>query len=78
MTPRTCTWLHCDRRATVEQTTWDGSIWADLCGNHDKKLHEAYDKMDYKNLFDYWVKAQGGPRAASKRMVPKTKTKVRR
>jgi hypothetical protein len=68
-----CTWQRkdeprCQGEATHPQVDKDGSQWANLCKLH----HELFDSVlgkDVKLTLAYWIAAQGGPKAAAKRMT---------
>lgn len=75
--PSQCTWKdpdfdRCTNHATYPQTANDGSVWANLCNYH----HMLMDKevgSDVKKMLSYWVRAQGGAKAATARMMPERK-----
>ncbi len=68
-----CTWIECRLRAKHEEKAKDGSVWARLCQKH----HDELDKTVYAAtrsglpgaLISVWVKAQGGARKATKRLL---------
>lgn len=68
-----CTWKdpdkpRCPWPATHAQEAGDGSVWANLCEFHHDSL-EAVVGVDVKKTLSYWVRAQGGSRAAADRMA---------
>ncbi len=64
-----CTWEGCSEFATTQQTAKDGQIWAKLCAKHDKEIDDAIKSGDPKPILSTWIKAQGGSKAAAKRMM---------
>lgn len=69
-----CTWVKqdvaCTSEATHPQVGKDGSQWAHLCEEHDKKLNDAVGSGDVKKLMAAYIQAQGGAKAAAARMAP--------
>jgi hypothetical protein len=65
--PGTCTWEDCTEHATKPRIAQDGSKWADLCDQHDRQIQTAIDTGSV-SLLSFWVKAQGGAKAAARRM----------
>ena len=63
-----CTWVDCTEKAEFPQKANDGSIWARLCPEHHKMLDDALG-VDVKKTLSYWIKAQGGAKAAAARMT---------
>lgn len=72
-----CTWVGCDRVATVPLRATDGEIWANLCGDHAKKHGDGVDHAvkqgdtGIRKMLSNWVKAQGGSKVASGRIFRK-------
>lgn len=62
-----CTWEGCDREAEKPQISQDGIEWASLCPPHDLDLQKAV-KMEPRISMHAWILAQGGKKAALKRM----------
>ena len=67
MTP-VCTWENCTATATKAQFASVGERWAHLCEAHFIELDAAM-KSGIKQTLSAWVKAQGGAKAAAKRML---------
>ena len=63
-----CTWVDCTAAATKAQIAADGEQWAHLCETHFLELDTAM-KAGVKPMLSAWVKAQGGTKAAAKRMT---------
>lgn len=64
-----CTWVGCEVEATVPQIAKDGEQWANLCAAHEAELNGNIDALDAKKLLSSWVKAMGGAKAATARML---------
>lgn len=62
-----CTWEHCDKPASIPKYDSGGELWANLCDEHSKKLEDSVGK-DPRHVVACWVKAQGGPKKAARRM----------
>jgi hypothetical protein len=72
-----CTWQdpnakRCEEIATHEQTAQDGEVWAHLCDEHHAMLDGTVG-VDVNKMLAYWVRAQGGSRAAANRMTGVTR-----
>ena len=68
-----CTWQDpakppCSNRGLHPQTAQDGEVWAVLCDEHHEMLDSVIGK-DVKKMLSYWVRAQGGAKTASNRML---------
>ena len=63
-----CTWVDCPNNATTPQTDKDGKEWANLCDAHAKELEESV-AASIPKMMSAWVKAQGGAKKATARMV---------
>ena len=69
-----CTWVdppddrRCENAASHPQTAQDGSVWANLCVAHHNELESVLGK-DAKLTLRNWIRAQGGAKAAAKRMT---------
>lgn len=62
-----CTWKGCSNKATTPQIDSNGNEWANLCDDHHRLLDETLgDPKKIKLMLSYWVKAQGGAKAASR------------
>lgn len=68
-----CTWHGCSEAAAKTQHDRDGKPWAELCARHALELDAAVTSGKPKDLCRAWVRAQGGPEAAAKRMQPAIK-----
>lgn len=64
-----CTFEGCSTEAVHELKSRDGEIWARLCEDHNKQIADAIKANDYKRVVGLWVKAQGGSKKASERML---------
>lgn len=64
----TCTYVDCPAEACHELKSQDGSVWSNLCDEHNSKLDEAIRAGDPKVVVALWVGAQGGPERAAERM----------
>jgi hypothetical protein len=62
-----CTWVNCREPAKHPQHAKDGTVWANLCYAHVLELDDAITAGPPK-ILAAWVKAQGGAKAAAKRM----------
>lgn len=66
----TCTFEGCSLEAVHElKSRDDGEIWARLCEDHNKQIDDAIKAGDPKRVVGLWVKAQGGSKKASERML---------
>lgn len=68
-----CTWVdppdsHCEEVASHPQTGKDGVAWANLCDAHHKVIEDAFG-VDARATLRYWIRAQGGTKAAAARMT---------
>lgn len=63
-----CTWEGCGGFGEFIRKGRDGSQWAILCRFHEDKMNDIIASGDVKKLLGSWVKAQGGAKAAAKRM----------
>lgn len=63
-----CTWEGCTQQARHPCFAKDGEKWADLCNEHKARFDEAPSK-GAGAILGYWVKAQGGSKAATARMT---------
>lgn len=75
MAQANCTWEKCPEVATVPQTAKDGEMWANLCQAHHDELEASINRLftdpgrnAIKRHLRDWIKAQGGSKAAAKRM----------
>lgn len=64
-----CTWQNCNAEGEHDQVASDGEVWACLCKEHHAEIEGALDRLDAKALLSGWVRAMGGARAATKRML---------
>lgn len=69
-----CTWMgkndeRCDAEATYPQIGKDGEQWASLCTKHHEQVEAAITDFDPRKLLGNWVRAQGGAKAAARRMM---------
>ena len=64
-----CTWVECQNVASVPQIAKDGEQWANLCAAHDAEINAGLEALDAKKLLSCWVKAMGGAKAATRRMM---------
>ena len=65
-----CTWVGCAATGHHQQVAKDGSVWAMLCETHLAEFNAAYEPFNVKKVLSTWVKAQGGAKSATKRMLP--------
>lgn len=63
-----CTWKDCSQEAHHNRLDKQGNPWAELCDEHQILLDEAINSGDAKKILSAWVKAQGGAKAATRRM----------
>lgn len=63
-----CTWEGCTRTGGYKQVAKDGQVWATLCGPHHTELDEAMATTPAR-MIGAWIKAQGGAKAAARRMI---------
>jgi hypothetical protein len=63
-----CTWEGCVADATHPQLDKAGHIWAQLCNEHHNELDAALEALSVKATLRAWVKAQGGAKAAARRV----------
>jgi hypothetical protein len=63
-----CTWLDCEREASVPQLSNNNSIWANLCTEHDALMEQAIVNGDVKLMLASWVKANGGAKELARKM----------
>jgi hypothetical protein len=70
-----CTWEDCDKCAVFLQTSKDGRKWANLCSEHNALLQSAYKDGTVQAILSYWVRAQGGPKAAAAAFAPTRPTR---
>lgn len=77
-----CTWCdpvkggeqnRCPKMAQYKQISKDGIQWAHLCEEHADELHDAMEQpeLDVKLMLRNWVRAGGGSKVMSERMVKK-------
>ena len=64
-----CTWVDCQNDAKHPQHDSNGELWANLCDEHNEQFNIATDSPEPKRLLSVWVKAQGGAKEATKRMM---------
>lgn len=68
-----CTWANCNQLALHPQIARDGEQWADLCDEHNKEIDKSIDDAisggDVKAILSGWIKAQGGSKKATQRMM---------
>ena len=64
-----CTWIDCDVEATHPQIAKDGEEWANLCDEHHEETEQALKSMVPEKLLRAWVRAQGGAKLATQRML---------
>lgn len=62
-----CTWVDCEQEAHNPQIGSDGKAWADLCFDHAKELDASL--LDPKAVLRCWIRAQGGARAMTDRIM---------
>jgi len=65
---KNCTWVNCKKSAMRPQIAKDGEVWATLCELHHFKINN-FDKSNVKEMLSFWVKAQGGAKKASQRVI---------
>lgn len=65
----TCTWQDCSATAQHEQVADDGDAWANLCAEHNQKLQASMASGDQRAIIADWIRAQGGPMKASRRLA---------
>lgn len=69
-----CTWLNedndtrCEREAVHALKSDDNQIWANLCKEHDNEWEIAVTCGNAKFMMARYIRAQGGPKVAAKRM----------
>ena len=63
-----CTWVDCQASGFLLQLDQQKRPWATLCETHHRLLHDALEAKDARKILSYWVKAQGGAKAAKDRM----------
>lgn len=63
-----CTWEGCTQAAKHPCIARDGKKWADLCDDHKARFDEAPSRGSAV-LLGVWVKAQGGSKVATARML---------
>jgi hypothetical protein len=71
-----CSWKDCGHIGKHRQKATDGDEWAYLCDEHVAKVDGAVDaalkdpsEANIKALLGSWVRAQGGAKAATKRVL---------
>jgi hypothetical protein len=64
-----CTWVDCQAEALHPQLDRQGKQWACLCQEHHDRLEKALTDLEPKGLLSCWVKAQGGAKAAARRLT---------
>ena len=65
--PSKCTWVDCENIGRNPQCGSDGSEWANLCDEHAKELDS--NLMDSRGVLRCWIRAQGGPRAMTDKIM---------
>ena len=66
---RGCSWCGCGQPGTCELKDIHDRVWACLCHVHNEQLETALKTGHPKQLIAAYVKAQGGAKAAAKRMT---------
>lgn len=64
-----CTWKDCDGIAKHVQKDNNGKPWAVLCSKHHNEIEETVKKQDVRGILRCWIKAQGGAKVASDRVL---------
>ena len=64
-----CTWEGCSELAEFKQVAADGEVWAILCVEHSEIMDVKITDLKPKSFVSNWIKAQGGAKAAAKRMM---------
>lgn len=67
--PSGCTWVDCGRAAAFPQIAKDGEQWANLCAEHNEEIEAAIGALDARKVLGCWVKAMGGSKKATERMM---------
>lgn len=67
-----CTWDGCADEAKHDKRAKDGAVWARLCDEHDARFNAAAGSQEPGKILAVWVKAQGGAKAATARMLGRT------
>jgi hypothetical protein len=77
-----CSWDGCENAGVYRQKATDGEQWAFLCETHNGKVDGSIDaalkepsEVNIKTLLGSWVKAQGGAKAATDRVLGVKETK---
>lgn len=67
-----CTYSDCILQAAHPQLSSEGAMWANLCDDHSRKFDTMMidPNTSVTRLLAEWVKAQGGPKLAARRMSP--------
>ena len=55
-----CTWKGCNKEASIPQKDRNGSIWANLCTDHDREINTALETLQPKSIMRAWILASGG------------------
>lgn len=61
----------CPATAQHEERGTSGQVWARLCDAHHNELEAALASLDIRRITGSWLRAQGGPKAATRRMMAK-------
>ncbi len=64
-----CTWEDCTKIGEFKQIAADGEVWAILCTEHNEIMDVETTDLKPKSFISNWIKAQGGAKAAAKRMI---------
>lgn len=69
-----CTWvdptnIRCPNVGKHNQVAKDGEVWAVLCDRHNSEINKSIEDLSAKKILRDWVRAQGGSKAAARRMM---------
>lgn len=66
-----CTWKDCNKEGSIPQLDTSKKQWAFLCQEHHDEIESSISSKPFnpKRLLSVWIKAQGGAKAVSERLL---------